>query len=153
MVLRGWGRSSSLWRESEDPEVRFQARIEPTPYDAKFIFTEIGYNFLPLAISSAFGLEQLEKLPEFTAIRKRNFARLLGFFQKSEEFLIHPRQTKKSDTCWLAFPMTIPKKAPFSRREITLYLEKHNIQTRPMFTGDILKQPAFRGIARRVAGS
>ncbi len=149
IVLRGWGRSSSLFRESEDLGRRFRARIGRIPYDAKFIFTEIGYNFLPLEVSAAFGLEQLKKLPLFSAIRKRNFARLLQCFGKYEDFFVLPRQTPKSETPWLAFPLTIRKGAPFSRLEITTYLEKHKIQTRPVFTGNILRQPAFRRVARK----
>ncbi len=146
-VLRGWGRSSSLFGESEDLGRRFRTRIDGIVYDGKFVFTEIGYNFLPLEISAAFALEQLKKLRRFATARKRNFARLLGFFRKYAEFFILPRQTPRSDTCWLAFPLTIKKEAPFSRRDITTYLEKHNIQTRPVFAGNILKQPAFRHIA------
>jgi CDP-6-deoxy-D-xylo-4-hexulose-3-dehydrase len=151
-VLRGWGRSSSLFGESEDLDKRFCARIGRIPYDAKFIFTEIGYNFLPLEVSAAFGLEQLKKLPRFAAARRKNFARLLRFFEKYEEFFVLPRQTPNSETSWLAFPLTIKRQSPFSRREITMYLERRHIQTRPVFTGNILKQPAFRSITRRETG-
>ncbi len=152
MVLRGWGRSSSLFGESEELSKRFRARIGRIPYDAKFIFTEMGYNFLPLEISAAFGLEQLKKLPRFGAIRRRNFVRLFKFFRRFEEFFVLPRQTPETRTSWLAFPLTIKKQAPFSRREITTWLERHGIQTRPVFTGNILKQPAFRRIVRRAPG-
>jgi CDP-6-deoxy-D-xylo-4-hexulose-3-dehydrase len=148
-VLRGWGRSSALFGESEDLRKRFRVRIGRIPYDAKFIFTEIGYNFLPLEISAAFGLEQLKKLRLFAAIRKRNFERLLRFFRRYEELFVLPRQAPEAESSWLAFPLTISEKAPFTRREITAYLEKHNIQTRPVFTGNILRQPAFREIARK----
>jgi CDP-6-deoxy-D-xylo-4-hexulose-3-dehydrase len=151
-VLRGWGRSSSLFGESEDLDKRFCARIGRIPYDAKFIFTEIGYNFLPLEVSAAFGLEQLKKLPRFAAARRKNFARLLRFFEKYEEFFVLPRQTPNSETSWLAFPLTIKRQSPFSRRDVTTWLEKHAIQTRPVFTGNILKQPAFRRIMRRAPG-
>lgn len=150
-VLRGWGRSSSLFEESEDLEKRFRARIGRIPYDAKFIFTDIGYNFLPLEVSAAFGLEQLKKLPQFALARKRNFTRLFEFFRRFDEFFYLPQQTHKAETNWLAFPLTIRPRAPFSRREITMYLERHFIQTRPVFTGNILKQPAFRAITRRAA--
>jgi len=152
MVLRGWGRSSSLFGESEELSKRFQARIGRIPYDAKFIFTEMGYNFLPLEISAAFGLEQLKKFPRFGAIRRRNFARLFKFFRRFEEFFVLPRQTPETRTSWLAFPLTIKRQAPFSRGEITTWLERHGIQTRPVFTGNILKQPAFRRIVRRAPG-
>lgn len=149
-VLRGWGRSSSFFSESEDIKVRFGRKIEGIDYDGKFIFDEIGYNFLPAEICSAFGNEQLKKLPKFRKRREENFAKLYKFFSKYEDFFILPQQDKKVRTQWLAFPLTIKKNAPFTRLEIMTYLEENNIQTRPIFSGDILKQPAFKNIAHRV---
>jgi CDP-6-deoxy-D-xylo-4-hexulose-3-dehydrase len=62
-----------------------------------------------------------------------------------------PKQRKEVDTQWLAFPLTIKRNAPFSRLDIVTYLEHNNIQTRPIFTGNILKQPGFRKIPHRIA--
>ncbi len=149
-VLRGWGRSSSLFSESESISKRFKAKIENIQYDAKFIFDEIGYNFLPLEIGSAFGNAQLEKLNTFKKTRTKNFHQLMNFFSGYEDFFILPTQEKKVDTQWLAFPLTIRKKAPFSRLELVTFLEKNNIQTRPIFTGNILKQPGFKRILNKV---
>ena len=148
-VLRGWGRSSSLFSESEDIKKRFRYKIGNIPYDAKFIFDEIGYNFMPSEIGAAFGNAQLQKLPKFKKIRENNFAKLRKFFKKYEKFFILPLQSKLVKTQWLAFPLTIKKSAPFSRLEIATYLEKANIQTRPIFTGNILKQPGFKNINRK----
>lgn len=154
VVLRGWGRESSLFGEKETSEQlknRFYARLDGIPYDAKFIFSEIGYNFLPLELSSAFALVQLEKLSKFVSIRRKNFARLYRFYRKYEKFFILPRQTAKSVTAWLAFPLIIKDSAPFTRREITEHLERANIQTRPIFTGNIVKQPGFDHIPHKKA--
>lgn len=148
-VLRGWGRSSSLFSESEDIKKRFKYKIGKIPYDAKFIFDEIGYNFMPSEIGSAFGNAQLKKLSKFKKIRENNFAQLLKFFSNFEEFFILPIQAKNVRTQWLAFPLTIRKNAPFTRLEIVTYLEKANIQTRPIFTGNILRQPGFKNIKMR----
>ena len=74
---------------------------------------------------------------------------LKNFFKQYERFFVLPLQTPKANTPWLAFPLTIKKNAPFSRRYICRYLEEHNIQTRPVFTGNILKQPAFKNIPSR----
>ncbi|MBI2031234.1 MAG: aminotransferase class I/II-fold pyridoxal phosphate-dependent enzyme [Candidatus Levybacteria bacterium] len=148
-VLRGWGRSSSLFSESEQISKRFKTKIGDIPYDAKFIFEEIGYNFLPSEIGSAFGNEQLKKLPTFRRKRRIHFARLRKFFKKYEEFFILPIQNPSAETQWLAFPLTIRKESPFSRMEITTYLEKNNVQTRPIFTGSVLRQPGFRNIVHR----
>ncbi len=152
VVLRGWGRQSSLFGEKANSELlknRFQVKLSGIPYDNKFIFSEIGYNFLPLELSSAFALEQLKKLPGFLAKRKKNFAMLFNFFSKNDKYFILPKQTPKTETAWLAFPLIIKPGAPFTRLQIVTFLENNNIQTRPIFTGNILKQPAFKNIQRK----
>ncbi|MDC0063897.1 DegT/DnrJ/EryC1/StrS family aminotransferase [Candidatus Nitrosopelagicus sp.] len=143
-ILRGWGRSSAL-NESEKIEERFNVELDDIPYDSKFIFEEIGYNFLPTEISAAFGLIQLKKLKGFAEIREQNFTKLFEFFQNQKFFKL-PKQLPEVKTSWLAFPLTIDSNAPFSRIEIVKYLEAHGIQTRPVFTGNVLRQPAFKEI-------
>ncbi len=152
LVFRGWGRQSSIVgesKESENIQDRFKTRIGNIPYDSKFVFSAVGYNFLPMEISSAFALEQLKRFALFKRLRKRHFMELKNFFKQYERFFVLPLQTPKANTPWLAFPLTIKKNAPFSRRYICRYLEEHNIQTRPVFTGNILKQPAFKNIPSR----
>mgnify|MGYP001195202533 FL=1 len=143
-ILRGWGRSSAL-NESEEIEKRFNIKLDNIPYDSKFIFEEIGYNFLPTEISAAFGLIQLKKLEKFAEIRQKNFDSLYSFFMNQNFFRL-PKQLSQVKTSWLAFPLTIENDAPFSRIEIVKYLESHGIQTRPVFTGNVLRQPAFKKI-------
>lgn len=151
-ILRGWGRSSALFSESEDIEKRFKVKIDGIPYDAKFLFDEIGYNFLPNEMSSAFGNAQFEKLAKFRKIREYNFRYLVNFFKTYEKFFVLPKQDEKATTQWLGFPLTIRKDASFSRIEIVKFLEFENIQTRPVFTGNILKHLGFRNIPHRLNG-
>ncbi|CAN5168266.1 hypothetical protein BH11PAT1_BH11PAT1_1400 [soil metagenome] len=146
-VLRGWGRGSSLLGETEDIASRFRTKIANIPYDAKFIFSDVGYNFLPLELGAAFGNAQLKKLPKFKKVREKNFAHLLKFFRTHSEYFSLPIQDERVTTQWLAFPLTIKKSAPFTRLELVTYLEEHNIQTRPVFTGVITKQPGFAHIS------
>jgi len=141
-ILRGWGRSSAR-DEGEDLSKRFGVTLAGIQYDSKFIFEGIGYNFLPLEISAAFGLEQIKKLPLFSETRDKNFNKLFKFFSNYEKYFILPKQLPEVKTNWLGFPLTIKSTAPFNRQEITTFLERNNIQTRPVFTGDILRQPAF----------
>jgi len=143
-IIRGWGRTSAL-TESEKLEDRFSIELDKIPYDSKFIFEEIGYNFLPTEISAAFGLVQLKKLKKFSEIRQKNFDNLYSFFSNSKFFKV-PKQLPQVKTSWLAFPLTITSNAPFSRMELVKYLETNNIQTRPIFTGNVLRQPAFKKI-------
>lgn len=152
-ILRGWGRNSSVFSESEDVSKRFKTKIGKIPYDAKFVFSEIGYNFLGSEITAAFANAQLDKFPKFKKIRVHNFSYLYDFFSNFTNFFILPRQAKEVETQWLAFPLTIKKDAPFSRLELVLYLEKNNIQTRPVFTGNILKQPGFKNIPNRISNN
>ena len=146
-ILRGWGRTSAL-NESENIEERFNKKLDDIPYDSKFIFEDIGYNFLPTEISAAFGLVQLKKLNEFASIRKRNFENLYKYFSETGLFEL-PKQLPEVETSWLAFPLTIKDDAKFSRLEIVKYLESNGIQTRPVFTGNILRQPAFKNIKHK----
>lgn len=150
-MLRGWGRTSSIFSESESIEKRFKYKIGKLPYDAKFIFDEIGYNFLPNEMGAAFGNAQIKKVTIFKKTREKNFKELSKFFSKYLEYFIIPSQSKEAVTQWLAFPLTIKKSAPFSRLELVKYLEKENMQTRPIFTGNILEQPGFKKINHRLA--
>ncbi len=153
-LLRSWGRSSSLFVDSEAVENRFSVEVGGIPYDAKFVFERIGYNIEPSEMGAAFGLVQLDKLDGNVATRERNFAKQLKFFSDYEEWVTLPRQLPESRTGWLAFPMIIRDDAPFTRRELQIYLERRNIQTRTIFTGNILRQPGFANIPckRNAAG-
>ncbi|MBU6500560.1 MAG: DegT/DnrJ/EryC1/StrS family aminotransferase [Patescibacteria group bacterium] len=148
-VLRGWGRSSALFGESEDIRQRFKARLGKIPYDAKFVFDKVGYNLLPSEMGAAFGNVQMDRLPVFRKRREHNFKELSKFFKSYEEFFIRPIQNPEARTQWISFPLTIRKGAPFTRMDIMSYLEKNNIQTRPVATGNILLQPGFRNIVRK----
>ena len=149
LLLRGWGRASSALGESEATEDRFGIEVDGIEYDAKFEFPVMGYNFLPSEISAAFGLKQLDRLEEFSQRRIDNFARLMRFFSEYADWFILPRQRPEVRTPWLAFPLTVRSVAPFTRRELQEAFEAADIQTRVIFTGNILRQSGFRDIERR----
>jgi CDP-6-deoxy-D-xylo-4-hexulose-3-dehydrase len=150
-LLRSWGRSSSLFVDSEDPEKRFGVTLEGIEYDAKFVFERIGYNLEPSEIGAAFGLVQLGRLQSNIDVRVANFAAHLKFFSDYPDWFVLPRQCEESRTGWLALPLIVREEAPFTRRELQTYLEAAGIQTRTVFTGNILRQPGYRDIARREA--
>ena len=79
-LLRGWGRSSAVFDESESIKKRFNIKISGIQYDRKYIFSELGYNFLPSEISAAFALEQLKKLKKNISIREKNFNSFIKIF-------------------------------------------------------------------------
>jgi CDP-6-deoxy-D-xylo-4-hexulose-3-dehydrase len=145
-ILRGWGRSSATFNESEDIKKRFSAKISGIPYDGKYIFLRMGYNFLPSEISAAFGLQQIKKLNNNISIRTKNFKYLKNFFSKFQEYVNLPITNLNARTPWLAFPLTIKKNKKFNRRDMQIYFEKNNIQTRTIFTGNILRQPIMENL-------
>ena len=149
-LLRSWGRSSSLFVESEQIENRFNVELDGIPYDAKFVFETIGYNLEPAELGSAFGLIQVKRLPEIVEKRRQAFKRQFEFFDKFGWFDM-PRQTPNTEMVWFVFPMLVKDTAPFTRTELQIFLEKRNIQTRVIFTGNILRQPGFRHITRKEA--
>ena len=143
-LLRGWGRSSATLNESESINKRFNIKVSGIDYDAKYVFSEMGYNFLPSEISATFAIEQLKKLNNNIKIRNRNFTRLISFFKKYENLFELPESYDKVKTPWLAFPLVIKKNKILNRKKLQIYLEKNKIQTRTIFTGNILKQPVMK---------
>ena len=143
-LLRGWGRSSATFNESENANKRFNIKISGIDYDAKYVFSELGYNFLPSEISAAFALEQIKKLKNNIQIRNRNFQKLNLFFKNYKTLFKLPDQYANVKTPWLAYPLVIKKNKKFNRKQLQIYLEKNNIQTRTIFTGNILKQPVMK---------
>ena len=143
-LLRGWGRSSAHFNESESIKDRFNVKISGIDYDAKYIFSDLGYNFLPSEISAAFAIEQIKKLKDNIKIRNKNFDYLKDFFNNYNDLFNLPEQYKGVKTPWLAFPLVIKENKYFNRKEMQIYFEKNNIQTRTIFTGNILKQPVMK---------
>ncbi len=138
--LRGWGRRSSQYGETEDYNRRFDCKIGGYDYDDKYVFDDLGYNFMPSEISAAFALVQINNLENNLQGRDNNFKILSNSFAKSPNF----KTFKAYDnvyTGWLAFPMLLTNKLKGKRKQFQIFLEKAGIQTRTIFTGNILKQP------------
>ena len=150
-LLRSWGRSSSLFVESEKIENRFNVQVDGIDYDAKFVFEALGYNLEPSEMGAAFGLVQLGKLDYNITEREKNFDFMTNFFKQYEDWFILPKQFPNSRTGWLAFAITIKDNAPFMRKEFQIFMEKRNIQTRTVFTGNVARQPLFKTVDFRIA--
>ena len=145
-ILRSWGRMSTLIKDSENINKRLGIKLKGFDYDRKFVFSEAGYNFEPSEIGASFGLEQLKKFNSFTKLRNRNFKLHYDFFKKLKNYFIVPRINKNIKTNFLAYPIILKEKLNFTRKEFQIYLEKNNIQTRPIFAGNILRHPAFSSL-------
>ena len=143
-LLRGWGRSSAIFNESEGLKLRFNKKVDGIPYDGKYIFSELGFNFLPSEISAAFALEQVKKLKKNIEKRIENFEKIYIFFQKYSKFFNLPEQNEKIKTGWLAYPIIIKNNNKIDRTKMQIFLEKKGVQTRTIFTGNILRQPIMK---------
>ena len=143
-LLRGWGRSSATFNESEKIEDRFDVKISGIQYDKKYIFSELGYNFLPSEISAAFAIEQIKKLENNILLRDRNFSYLKEFFKNYPKYFKLPETYPNVRTPWLAFPLVIKQNKRFNRREMQIFFERNNVQTRTIFTGNVLRQPLMK---------
>ena len=145
-LLRGWGRSSATFNESESAKKRFDIKISGINYDKKYIFSQFGYNFLPSEMSAAFALEQIKKLKKNISIRNKNFETLKKLFSNFENYFKLPEKFDFVNTPWLAFPLVIKENKKFDRKQLQIYFESKNIQTRTIFTGNILKQPVMKNV-------
>ena len=163
LSLRDWGRECVMpvcnplhcpdrgCPKSVHYEKAFTPDDLPEDSDKRYTYTNIGYNLQPTEIQAAMGLAQLEKLPKFIELRKRNFQMLYDEFENYDEFFILPSSLPKSDPCWFAFPLTIRRGAPFKRKDIVQWFTKHNIEVKTLFAGNIARQPAYRNLDYRVA--
>jgi CDP-6-deoxy-D-xylo-4-hexulose-3-dehydrase len=145
-VLRSWGRMSTLIKDSEDINKRLGIKLKGFDYDRKFVFSEPGYNFEPSEIGASFGLVQLKKFKKFNKIRNRNFKLHCNFFNKMSKLFIVPKVEKNIKTNFLAYPVILKDNINFKRKEFQIYLEKNMIQTRPIFSGNSLRHPAFKNL-------
>ena len=145
-ILRSWGRMSSVLQDSENIKKRLGIKLKGIEYDRKFVFSENGYNFEPSEIGAAFGLEQLKKFKNFSIKRNQNFKLHKIFFSKYKDIFISPMILKNVKTNFLAYPIILKPNKFFTRKELQIYLENNNIQTRPIFSGNALRHPAFSSL-------
>ena len=154
--FRDWGRD--CWCASGVDNTcgkRFDWQLGDLPagYDHKYIYSHLGYNLKPLDLQAAIGREQLRKLDDFVAARRANHARLLKVdCGRSKNSSILPQATPGADPSWFGLLLTVRDGAPFSRLELVRWLEERQIQTRQLFAGNLVRQPAFRTCAHRVVG-
>jgi len=150
--LKDWGRDCYCGpSESNICERRFSGQYGALPYgyDHKYVYSHIGYNLKMTDIQAAIGLEQLKKLDRFCHTRCDNFKQWTRGFKAYKEYFILPEATKGSDPAWFAFPITVRDDANFTRTELMNYLNENLIETRNLFGGNLLRQPAYQNIKRR----
>lgn len=150
LTLRDWGR---VGNDKEEFTKRFNFAVDDIPYDAKFLYSELGYNLKMNEAAAAFGLVQLKRLDGFLKKRTHNFNKLKQIFGKYEKWLVLPYLLDGAKTNWLAFPLTVKKDAPFTRYDFLKHLESKGIQTRVLFSGNIVRHPVYKNLKFKVSGS
>ena len=155
--IRDWGRDCyCAGGENNTCGKRFSQQFGALPfgYDHKYVYSHIGYNLKVTDMQAAIGCSQLGKLDTFIAKRKANFQMLTEILRPYQDRLILPTATEHSDPAWFSFVITVrdAQRAGFSRNELARFLEANRIETRNLFSGNLLRHPAFEAIPRRVVG-
>ena len=154
--FRDWGRDCYCsGGENNTCGRRFSQQFGSLPagYDHKYVYSHVGYNLKATDLQAAIGCAQLDKLEGFIAARKRNFSALRDGLQPYEDRLLLPEPTPDSEPAWFGFPITVRPDAGFTRTDLTRYLDEKKIETRNLFGGNLLRQPAYQGIDHRVSGT
>jgi CDP-6-deoxy-D-xylo-4-hexulose-3-dehydrase len=152
--VRDWGRD--CWcapGESNTCGKRFGWCLGELPqgYDHKYVYSHIGFNLKPTDLQAAVGVAQLQRVPEFVEVRRRNFATLYSGLEGFGDRLILPVSDVRAEPSWFGFPITVADGV--SRQSLVRWLETGNIETRTVFGGNILRQPGYRDIEHRVSSS
>ena len=158
-TFRNWGRD--CWcppakDNSCGKRFGWQFGTLPFGYDHKNAYTEFGYNLKGTELHAAVGLAQLSKAEDFEKRRQENFDYLYENLERYQDRIILPQHLPEAKPSWFGFPISIRKNAKFSREDLTSYLESHNIMIRPLFCGNITRQPSFQNnpdVEYRVVGN
>jgi len=153
--IRDWGRDCyCAGGENNTCGKRFSQQFGSLPYgyDHKYVYSHLGYNLKATDMQAAIGCAQLARVDEFVGARKRNHARLLEALRPYEDRLVLPLAPPQTDPSWFSFVITVRQGAGFSRADLTAFLESNRIETRGLFSGNLLRHPAFETIERRVVG-
>jgi CDP-6-deoxy-D-xylo-4-hexulose-3-dehydrase len=153
--FRDWGRDCYCQPGKDNTcgkRFGWQLGTLPFGYDHKYTYSHLGYNLKISDMQAACALAQMDRLPGFVEVRKRNFNTLKDRLKTCEEFLILPEATTGSDPSWFGFPITIRDEAGIARVELLKYLDQYKIGTRLLFAGNLTRQPYFQGKTYRISG-
>lgn len=153
--IRDWGRTTfQKTKETSKRKLSFQkiSKKLPKDYEERYTYSNIGYNLKPLDFQAALGLIQLKKLKGFTLTRIKNYQSLVKGLEKYASEIILPKGIAKSEPSWFVFPITLKNNSKIKRSELVQFLEKNNIETRPMLAGNITGHPAYEKIKFRKIG-
>lgn len=154
--FRDWGRDCyCTGGENNTCGRRFSQQFGSLPhgYDHKYVYSHLGFNLKFTDIQAAIGCAQLDRMDAFIDSRRRNFDTLSSALSQYSDRLVLPRATPGSHPSWFAFPITVRVETGIQRNTLTTFLERHRVETRNLFSGNLLRHPAFENIDCRVEGN
>ena len=149
LSFRDWGRDCVCPSGRDNfCKHRFDRQYGTLPfgYDHKYVYSHFGYNLKATDMQAAVGLAQLKKMPSFIEKRRANWAKLHAALSPLSDRLILPEAVSNGIPSWFGFLITVRPESGLSRNEITAFLEDRNIQTRLLFSGNMLRHPCFDGL-------
>lgn len=157
--MRDWGRDC-VCSGGEDNRCgrRFTGQFGTLPagYDHKYVYSHLGFNLKATDLQAAVGTAQLKKLDGFVAKRRENWRFLQKALAPLQEVLLLPQKEENTEPSWFGFLLTVRPNSPVSRDQLVACLEQRNIQTRPLFAGNLTRHPCFQGLREgadyRIAG-
>ena len=155
LSFRDWGRDCYCDTGCDNTcNKRFDWKLGDLPkgYDHKYIYSHIGFNLKVTDTQAAIGLNQLSKVDQFVHKRRENHRILKELFKPLAEYFILPEPTPNSDPSWFGFMLTVRNPEHINRNKLVRYLEEKKIGTRLFFGGNMLKQPAYKNISKRIIG-
>ena len=159
LSFRDWGRDC-ICPSGQDNfcNHRFDGQYGELPagYDHKYVYSHFGYNLKVTDLQAAVGVEQLKKFPSFIERRRYNWDRLRKALEPVADKLVLPEPAEGSEPSWFGFLISVKDGSGLDRNKVTRYIEEHNVQTRLLFSGNLVKHPCFDQIrgtdAYRVVG-
>ncbi|MDY6416926.1 MAG: lipopolysaccharide biosynthesis protein RfbH [Succinivibrio dextrinosolvens] len=149
LSFRDWGRDC-ICPSGQDNfcKHRFDGQHGELPkgYDHKYVYSHFGYNLKVTDMQAAIGCEQLKKFPSFIERRRHNWSRLRTALTCVEDKLLLPEPAENSIPSWFGFLISVREDSGLDRNKITRYIEEHNVQTRLLFSGNLIKHPCFNQI-------
>jgi len=150
--MRDWGRDCvCAGGEDNTCRKRFTGQFGTLPqgYDHKYVYSHLGFNLKATDLQAAIGAAQLKKLDSFVAKRRENWEYLRDNLAAADQYLSLPKKEENTNPSWFGFLMTVKENSPVSRDALVSYLEANNIQTRPLFAGNLLRHPCLQALEER----
>jgi len=150
--FRDWGRDCWCDTGKDDScKKRFKWKLGNLPYgyDHKYIYSQIGFNLKLTDFQAAVGVAQLKKLPDFIKQRKENYKKLYEFFSQYKNYFVLMKENQNEEVSYFGFPLIVRPDSPFTRNQLTQFLEENKIGTRNIFSGNLLRHPAYLEIKNK----